>query len=179
MPHTWNKNQNGAPENSGASSYQEGAAPLTTLHIWPHRSLPRGGFVVFIGVTFALLMVPMIAVLGTPVLWGLLPFGLGALALLWYFLERSYKDGTLIEELRLWPDRVELTRHNPRAPRQDWHANPYWVSVQMHAKGGPVENYLTLKGGSREVELGAFLSPEERETLCDELQTELARLPRV
>jgi uncharacterized membrane protein len=39
-----------------------------------------------------------------------------------------------------------------------------------------VPNYLTLKGEAREVELGAFLSEEERVTLSEELQQKLAAL---
>ena len=141
----------------------------TELHLWPYRSLPKKGFVVFIGITAGLVLLPLLAVLGSPILWGLLPFILIALAAIWYFLQRSYKDGEILEELRIWPDRVTLIRHNPRSPTQEWEANPYWVQPVLHPKGGPVEQYLTLKGGPREVELGSFLTPEEREALADEL----------
>ena len=34
---------------------------------------------------------------------------------------------------------------------------------------GHVEKYLTLEGNGREIELGAFLSPWERETLHAEI----------
>ncbi|MHC0053188.1 DUF2244 domain-containing protein [Actibacterium sp. D379-3] len=178
MPYEWDKKLQGAPDHSGASLHAAGAPPRAVLHLWPYRSLPRRGFVFFIAVTFALILLPLVAVLGTPILWGLLPFMLGALALLWLLLERSYKDGSVLEELRLWPDRVELTRHEPRGPDRHWYANPYWVSVRIHPKGGPVENYLTLKGGEREVEIGAFLTPEERLALHDALQQALADAAR-
>jgi uncharacterized membrane protein len=39
----------------------------------------------------------------------------------------------------------------------------------MHEAGGPVEHYLTLKGAGREVEIGAFLSEDERKALHGEL----------
>ena len=60
--------------------------------------------------------------------------------------------------------------------RQDWQANPYWVRVTLHVTGGPVPNYLTLKGDGREVELGAFLSEDERIRLRDDLKTRIAAL---
>jgi uncharacterized membrane protein len=40
----------------------------------------------------------------------------------------------------------------------------------MHPKGGPVPNYVTLSGNGREVEIGAFLSEEERKALYDDLR---------
>jgi uncharacterized membrane protein len=39
----------------------------------------------------------------------------------------------------------------------------------MLAEGGPVENYVTMRGNGRTVEIGAFLSPDERLDLYREL----------
>ena len=150
--------------------------PQVRLHLWPYRSLPRKGFVLFIGATCALIAVPMLSVLGSPVLWGILPFFALAIWGMWAALSRSYRDGEIVEDLTLTRDTLSLTRHGPRGRRQDWQANPYWVSVHLHPTGGPVPNYLTLKGNNREVELGAFLSEDERLTLRDEIQTRLAAL---
>ena len=123
-------------------------------------------------------MLPPLALLGTPLLWGILPFLLGTLALLWIALRRNDADGQLTEVLTLQAERVELVRHNPRGPDQRWDANPFWVQVDLHTEGGPVENYVTLRGGDRTVEIGAFLSPEERETLYDDLRAAFARAQR-
>ncbi len=146
------------------------------LQLWPYRSLPRKGFVLFIGGTSAMVLFPLIAVLGSPVLWGILPFFGLAIWGMWAALARSYRDGEIVEDLTLTPDTLSLTRHGPRGRRQDWQANPFWVSVHIHPTGGPVPHYLTLRGSGREVELGAFLSEEERISLRDELQARLARL---
>nr|WP_234992260.1 DUF2244 domain-containing protein [Roseisalinus antarcticus] len=151
-------------------------APSAELHLWPYRSLPRKGMAVFLGITLGLIAMPLLAVVGSPVLWGLLPFLAIAIFGVWWAIERSYSDGSVLEELRLWPDRVALTRHNPRSPRQDWEANPYWVDIRLHPKGGPVEEYLTLKGNGREVELGAFLVAEERKALHADLSDRLRAL---
>ena len=56
-----------------------------------------------------------------------------------------------------------------------WHANPFWVRLRL-LDDARVEKYLTLQGNGREIELGAFLSPGERETLYDALRAALARL---
>ncbi len=146
------------------------------LHLTPHISLQPKGFVTFIGVTVALMALPLIAVLGSPALYGLLPFLALAVWGVWAALRRNAADRTITEDLRLTPDRMDLTRTGPRGKVQNWQANPYWVQVCLHPKGGPVPQYLTLQGGPREVELGAFLSEPERVALADELQRSLARL---
>ncbi|WP_233252452.1 DUF2244 domain-containing protein [Maritimibacter sp. 55A14] len=141
----------------------------------PNRSLSPQGFVVVIGLCFGFMMIPLIPLLGTMALWAMLPFLLGAIALLWYFIRRNTADGALTERLVLSDRLIRVTRHNPRGPAQEWQANPYWTSLTLHATGGPVENYITLKGSGREIELGAFLSPEERAALHAELEEALAR----
>jgi uncharacterized membrane protein len=148
----------------------------THLHLWPHRSLPRSGFVWFIAASSALAALPLIGTLGSPALWAVLPFAALAIAGIWVALQRSYSDGQVLEDLTLTPTMVTLTRHGPRGRRQSWQAKAHWVRVVLHPTGGPVPNYLTLQGGSREVELGAFLSEDERVALRAEVQAALARL---
>lgn len=155
MPYTW---QTPPPDGTRAA-----------LSAWPYRSLPKIGFVWFIGGTAALLCVPLLPTLGTPVLWGLLPFMLGVLWLTYFLLQKSYRDGEILEELTLWPDRLRLTRQNPKGAALVWEENPHWVRVTLHRSGGPVPNYITLSGKGREVEIGAFLSEEERIALHAEL----------
>ena len=145
------------------------------LHLWPHRSLTQRGFVGFVGLTAALIAVPLFGTLGSPVLWALLPFLLGTIWAIWFALRKNGRDRDIVEELTLTPGRIGLVRHGPKGQRQDWEANPYWVRAVLHETGGPVPNYLTLKGGGREVELGAFLSEEERIALKGEIDAKLHR----
>ncbi len=152
------------------------APDMAEVHLWPYRSLPKAGLVWFIGGTAAMIALPLVAVLGSPVLWGVLPFLVAAIAAIWWALARSYKDAEIIEDLILTPERVTLTRHGPRGRRQAWDANPHWVRLTLHPKGGPVPNYLTMKGEGREVELGAFLTEAERIALRAEVQARLSAL---
>ncbi|MEL6510680.1 MAG: DUF2244 domain-containing protein [Pseudomonadota bacterium] len=165
MPVEWLIKPETASEISGAASFEAGDAPLAEAHLWPYRSLPRRGFVLFIAITVALISVPLISVLGTPVLWGVLPFLAITVGGVWLAIERSYKDGAIVEELRVWSDHIALIRHDPRKAMQEWSANAYWADVHMHETKGPVPHYVTLKGSDREVEIGAFLSEDERKTL--------------
>jgi len=146
------------------------------LHVWPHRSLSQRGFVWFLGLTAALIALPLIGILGSPVLWALLPFLLLAIAAIWFALRKNGKDRDILEDLHLTPSRVVLARHGPRGQRHDWSANPHWLRISLHETGGPVPSYLTLKGENREVELGAFLSEEERIALYRELLSRIASL---
>lgn len=161
MPYEWTAPTEGTP---------------SRLQLWPYRSLPRRGFVGFFAITVAFVALPLLSVLGSPVLWFILIFIVLALSGMWMALNRSYRDAEIIENLTLDRDQLTLTRHGPRGRRQDWQANPYWVQIRLHETGGPVPNYLTLKGDGREVELGAFLSEDERLTLKDDLQRRLNAL---
>ena len=139
------------------------------LVLTPHRSLPRRGFAVVIMLFFLFATMPLYGVLGTKVLWGLLPFAMIALGALWWGLQRSYRDGEVVEVLEIGQDEAVLTRADPKGRVRDWRCNPYWVQVEMHEAGGKVPYYVTLKGAGREVEIGAFLSEDERKILYPEL----------
>lgn len=143
------------------------------LDIWPYRSLPRRGFAGFLLITCALFSLPLLALLGTVALWGLLPFLAGAVILLWWALERSYTAGKLHEALIIASDEVVLTRISSRGEILEWDCNIYWVQAQIYPSDGPVPHYITLRGSGREVELGAFLSEGERKALYGELRDAL------
>jgi uncharacterized membrane protein len=142
--------------------------------MWPHRSLPRRGFAGFMLATCVMISLPLFAVLGTAALWALLPFLAGTVVLLWWALERSYATGRLHEALVIDAQEVLLTRTNPRGKIQKWDCNAYWAQAQIYPSGGPVANYVTLRGAGREVELGAFLSVDERRALYDEVRGALS-----
>ena len=146
------------------------------LRLWPHNALRPRGFAVAVALCAGVLALPLLAVLGSPVLWGLLPFALIALGGLWLGLSRNWQDRRILEEMDLSRAAVVLVRHGPGARVQDWRADPHWIALTLRPRGGPVPDYLTLTGGGREVELGAFLTPDERRSLHDDLSDLLVRL---
>ncbi|RFU12888.1 DUF2244 domain-containing protein [Rhodobacteraceae bacterium W635] len=163
----------GAPEHSGAPFDPDHGTPRLRVLLSPHKALTPNGFVWFVGLTASLLLLPLLAVFGTPVLWGLLPFVLAALWALWWGLTRSWRDAERYEELLLWDDHLRLTHAVPRKAPLRWDTNPYWVRLRLIPEGGKVPDYVTLKAGGREVEIGAFLAPSERRELYALLSREL------
>lgn len=146
----------------------------TTLTLWPHQSMTARGFRTFILATAVMLALPLFAVLGTPILWVLLAFFAAAIWGVWRAIMVNRRARMIEEELTLAGGKLTLVHTTPKGEAKTWEANPQWVVVHLH-KSGPVENYLTLTGGTREVELGSFLTPEERVELKDDLERELAR----
>lgn len=155
------------------STTQDAAGPARRLRLWPHRSLPRRGFAAFVLLTFALITLPLYPLLGTVLLWGLLPFLLLAVAGVWWGLERSYRDARLSEVLTLGRGEARLVRTDANGRRREWACESYWARVQLHRTGGPVPDYVTLSGKGHEVEIGAFLSRDERRALFAELDIAL------
>lgn len=149
--------------------------PAQEVQLWPHNSLSPEGFAAMILGFFLFASIPLYGLIGTAVLWGLLPFMLAATAALYYALRRNQRDRQILEVLRVTPDTTHLTRTNPKGDTQDWESNTYWVKVACHETGGPVPYYVTLKGHGREVEIGAFLSEDERKALYSDLSDAVRR----
>lgn len=162
MPYEWSDDPNTARNN-------------ISLSLWPYRSLLRKDFVLFMGATAAIIALPLITLLGTVILWVLLPFFAVMIWGLWTALNVSYKRGETLEHLVMTADKVRLTHTTPKGKVLTWEANRYWTTAHLHPTSGPVENYITLRGGGRDVEIGAFLDADERLVLFDELEIALRR----
>ncbi|WP_282127234.1 DUF2244 domain-containing protein [Roseobacter litoralis] len=141
-----------------------------TLRLWPHNSLPPQGMAAFVLATFAMILIPVVTMLGSPVLWGLLPFVLLAVWGIYHALQRNRKARNIVEVLTLNDEEAHLIRTEPTGATREWDCNRYWTTITKYEKDGPIPHYVTLKGMGREVEIGAFLSEEERVALYDELQ---------
>lgn len=163
MPYRWTE----APSDTDS--------PALHALIWPHKSMTPEGFAWFIGLTALLLALPVLTLIGSVALWVLLPFLAAALAGVWLGLRRNQHDLSLSEELLLSRDQISVIRRDPGQSIRSWQANPYWVKLRLYPDG-KVENYLTLRGSEREIELGAFLSPDERAALFEDLERHLGQM---
>lgn len=168
MPHEWI-----AP----AASSQV-PPPLAELHAWPHRSITPEGFAWFFGASAVFIAFPLLALVGSQALWGVLPFVVLAFGAIWAALRLNLRQGQVMEHLVLWPEKITVTRTAPRVPPLSWSANPFWVRARIDEQH-KIEAYLTLRGGPREIELGAFLTARERRQLHSEITTHLRRLSQI
>ncbi len=167
----------GTPVSAPTSSERQDP-PIYQVSLQPHRSFGWRGLSVVLGIAGFGLALPLIGLARTQAAWGMLPFLLATLLALYFALKRNYTDARLRETLSLWPDCIRVVRYETDGRILEWSANPYWVTVRLH-ENARIEKYLTLRGNGREIELGAFLSPWEREAVHDELETALARLRNV
>ncbi|MEM6941983.1 MAG: DUF2244 domain-containing protein [Pseudomonadota bacterium] len=150
-------------------------APQQQMRLWPHQSLPAKGFAAFILTTFALILIPTMTLLGTVLLWGMLPFAMGAVAAIFFALQYNHKSRMVEEVLTLSDETAHLTHTTHRGEVKEWRCNRYWAQVRKYEREGPIPHYVTLRGEGREVEIGSFLSEEERLELFDDLQKSLSR----
>ena len=167
MPYTWSD----TPSYYSAEASFEGAgvAPLQ-LDLSQHNSLEPKGFVLFFGITCLLMCVPLMAFFGSVFWYGILGYLALTMGGAWWALKSSWKRGSVSEVLEVWSDHLRLTRRNPDGSTKDWDANPFWVRVVTHENEGPVPHYVTLCGAGRDVEIGSFLSEDERKELSADLQ---------
>ena len=164
-----------SPAVSASDPFQRTDPPVWRVRLWPHRSLSPEGFRGIMLLTAAGLCLPLVALAPTGASLTLAPYAAAAFGMLWLFLKISYFTGRLTEELCLWPDAIAVERREPLGKVKRWCANPYWVDIDTtHTR--EIESYLTLRGGGRKIELGAFLTPEERIELAGELRRQINRL---
>ena len=147
---------------------------IRILELWPHNSLPKQGFASFIVTTFILILLPLLSLSGTLVFWGLLPFLMLAIWAVWTALQHSYNRNKIYECLSFGKQTLDLERTNPKGNTQNWSCEGYWSRASIYTREGPVPFYVTLSGNGREVEIGAFLSEDERKSLYEELRREIA-----
>ena len=90
-----------------------------TLRLWPHNSLPPRGAAAWVLLIFSFATIPLIAVLGSVLLWGLLPFVLLAVGGMWLAIEMNYRQRRILEVLTLSDSQAHLIRHNPKGTPQE------------------------------------------------------------
>lgn len=154
----------------------EAPAPLLDVVVYPHRSLSPTGFLVLMAVLCACsFTVGLIFYLSGA--WPVVGF-LGLDVLIVYVAFRlNYRAGRAYETVRLTREALEITRVDPAGRGRRITLQPYWLAVDMD---DPPRHHsrLTLRTHGRRLEIGSFLTPDEKLDLARALRRALEQTRR-
>ena len=150
--------------------------PLLSLTLWPHRSLEKTVIFKLIVIIYCVMLIPILPFLTLNTMLIFLPFSLLPMFLLYFCLHLNLKEAKLYESINIWPSLIEVRRYEANGNEKVWNANPYWTATKLYPQDQKVENYLTLRGNGREVELGSFLNPEERIEIKNKIDAIIQRI---
>lgn len=151
----------------------EAERPVFEALLYPRRSLDRRGYTILIGGTgfivglygFTFLLIGA---------WPIFGF-LGAEWLLfWFLFSRHYRGDRRAERLRLFPDRLLIETLDAKGRLTIYMLQPYWLQVILD-RADAFSHPLYLRSHGRQLEIGAFLSPQERRDFAAELVEVLRR----
>ena len=131
----------------------------------PHRSLGRRGFAILMGVLIAIWIGIGIAFLrhGAWPVFGF--FGLDVLAI--YFAFRwNYRAARAREEVTVTRTRLDIRKVAPSGRAEAHSFNPFWTrfAVRRHELIGITQ--MAVEGDGRQVSIGGFLNPDDRESFA-------------
>ncbi len=162
---------------------------LKTLDIWksaeeptflrmrliPNRSLDVNGTKVVFGVIACGFLLPIIPFIGSPIGTTLTIFSGMTFYLFLTLLQKNFQQGNTFEEILISKSKIIVVHQEENKAQKTWEGNPYWTKVNVDTHNPKLKNYLTLAGAGKHIELGAFLSPDERIELRDKIQNALAK----
>ncbi len=163
-----------APDAAPADAPPDAAAdarPLLDVVVYPHRSLGPTGFLALMAVlsacSFTIGLVfylsgawPVVGFLGLDVLIVYVAFRL------------NYRAARAYETVRLTPEALEIAKVDAHGRRRSATLQPYWLAVDMDDPPRR-DSRLTLRTHGRRLEIGGFLTPDEKLDLARALRRAL------
>ena len=147
------------------------STPLLDLVLRPHRSLSPAGFWALMALLAAFSFVGGI-VFWLAGAWPVIGFLGVDLLLVYIAFKASYAGGRAYERVRLSPERLTVERVDPWGRRTRFELQPHWLQVNLDTN----EEQLSLASHGRALTIAAFLPPDERAQVADEIRRALARL---
>jgi len=146
--------------------------------LYPHRSLGRRGYLI-LGLGTAFIMggyALTFLLLGA---WPIFGFIGAEWLLFWYLFSRHFRGDRRAERLRLFHDRLIVERIDAKGHFTAFSLQPYWLQVvlapHLASRAVDVDNALYLRSHGKQIEIGAFLSENERRDFAGELARVLDR----
>jgi uncharacterized membrane protein len=151
--------------------------PYFSARLFPYRSMSRRAFTIFM----ALLCVAWLgasAVFWSMGAWPVIGFFGIDIAVIWLAFTLNYRAARAFEEIAVWPHDLVVRQVSPGGRVAEHRFNPAWTrfDVRRHEMRGITS--MCLSGGGREVSIGAFLNPADRESFASALRRALATVRR-
>lgn len=137
----------------------------------PNRSLTRKGFARLLA-AFAGLNACVSAIFVAQGAYPVAAFLALDVALLWLAFDMNYRAGRAQERVRVGAGVLHVVRRSPKGAAEHWVVSPLWAQVSAD------ETSVRIASAGRDVPVGAFLSPHERESFREALATALSRARR-
>jgi len=149
-------------------------AILFSAVLHPHTSLSPNSFVVLM-VALCIVSFGAGAAFMLAGAWPVLGFfGLDIL-LVYYAFRVSYQRSRMYETVRLTENELAVEKVDPKGRAVRWEFQPYWLRVGIEETPRR-DATLTLRSHGKTLEIGAFLTPEEKRDVARALEIELRRL---
>jgi uncharacterized membrane protein len=147
--------------------------PVFEALLYPHRSLGRKGYAILIAGTAVVVSLYGLVFLAIGA-WPIFGFLGGEWLLFWFLFRKHHRGDDRAERIRLYSDHLLFERFDRKGNHTKERLQPYWLNVILERAGEP-DNALFLRSHGRSIEVGAFLSPQERRDLAAELGAVLQR----
>ena len=144
------------------------------LVLRPNMSLSRRGFF-WLMVFFTAISVIVGGYFWSLGAWPVFGFFGLDVALLYGAFRLNYRYGKRYETLSMAEEKLVFSQVTAFGTARQWEFDPYWVRVTLERFGAQGEDIgaLILSSHGKYVSVGAFLAPEERESLAASLQATL------
>ena len=135
--------------------------------LYPNRSLGRTGFAVLMG---AIVLVSAAVGAGFMMVgaWPVAGFFGLDVVLLFVAFRWHGRQARRAEFVRLDRDGLSVRRLEPDGSSRSWRFEPYWLRVSIEAAG--LRDRLMLRSHGRDLEIGAFLTSDERRQLAHAIE---------
>jgi uncharacterized membrane protein len=153
---------------------QTQARPLFAAKLTPHRSMGRKGARAVIVLAVILATIPGIIFFSMGA-WPIVGFMGLDVALIWWAMSASQRDGKRYEEVTLWPDQLELKQVDGAGKETLTRFNPYFVKLVIDRDYNERTVALHLRTRDRDMVLGSFLDQDEKASFAKAFGTALKR----
>lgn len=153
-------------------------APLFAAQLTPHRAMSPRAVRWVIAFVAVLASIPGILfyTLGA---WPIVGFLGLDVAALWWAMSTNLKGGEAFEEITLWPDELHIRQVSAKGVEHIEAFNPFWVKfISRQDQANEYVTSLQIAHRGVTLEIGAFLTPDDKKSFSQIFGNALARVKR-